>query len=218
MFIARFDHSVDNVRLDCSEGIIEGFARVEDTPHSVFKTSRSLTPPEMKDPSSAEAVDEFVAFPDDHSVVIAGSLPMLIGLLERWNRTDNPMPSQWGEVTGGLDFRAPVFVLRRYDPENRLDTNSPHAKGWFGTGTADISQVSVTISAEAEPVLELRAQTREGDAAERWLRSTVGFMNADGVSYVHTRDEVRAKATIPPTLAGEAVLVLIAFSGPNFAI
>jgi hypothetical protein len=221
MLVVRFERSVKAAVEKARAGNIEGLVLVAGDGPPIWKGSSAMQMGEYnrQEHPQAPVVDEYVAFPDEHTIVISRSLEMAAGLVARWDKPGTHIPRQWSIAAEGIDLGAPLIVLRRFDPTDTRDCFSPFRPGYLTRETAQIGQIAATVPSEKERTLTVRASTHDADHAEAWLRSAVkGIGDAVGPSVKRSDGIVEITTTAEEKRVGEFFLLLRAFSGPNFAI
>lgn len=245
ILVVRFAKSIAQLRNDAKAGLIEGLTKVGEvelplapegnagpsleifTATSPGRSDSTEDPPASTDTARPDPekplppVQQFVAFPDGVTIIVASKRRMLEELVQRWEHPADAIPAQWAAACRGAKLKSPIVILRKYDAQNERDAFSPYRKGYIGTGTAPIDHIVLTVASLSSLEFELRASTSDASAAEKWLTSVLqSIVNLNGAQWIveDGGQLVRVNAKGSEKRGPEFVLLLMAFSGPNFAI
>ena len=114
-------------------------------------------------------VTSFIAFPDDHTVVVTEDIDDIQHMIRSLNEQNGEIPDQWKSLSDPVDLSSPLVILRRYEKEAERELFSPINPNRPEEGRIDIYGYAVTLPNVQKPQLHIYCRTTEVDRASQLL-------------------------------------------------
>jgi hypothetical protein len=163
--------------------------------------------------------DIFVALPEPNVLLVAESRADIEFMIRAVRDKRQAIPDRWTAAANGIDAKAPLVILRRYDPKNERDGLSP-VNPRRELGAVDIESAGLAYLPKERRPFTLRVLSKDRPAASRYFQTHA----LDALAFEWPRD-IRQEETgfqvelgILPCHEAEVCLHILFFFGPNIAI